>query len=125
MRVLIVTDTIHAGGAETFVLRLADKLNRTGTPADILCLNPDIEDKELIDQYPGLTIHRVRLPLLIWIKRLDKLLRMAGIDFSLQYFLTGRVLAKATEGLLAAGALEGATGRIARAAERTPTLAAA
>jgi hypothetical protein len=38
--------------------------------------------------------------------------------------LSGRMIAKATEALLAAGALDGAAGRIARAAE-TPALAAA
>ncbi len=28
MRILLTTDVIHAGGAETFVLRLADALNK-------------------------------------------------------------------------------------------------
>lgn len=37
--------------------------------------------------------------------------------------LTGRLVAKATGALLAAGALEGAAGRIARAAEASPALA--
>ncbi|UJA20558.1 hypothetical protein HJD18_10300 [Thermoleophilia bacterium SCSIO 60948] len=37
--------------------------------------------------------------------------------------ITGRVLGKATEALLAAGALEGATGRIARAAAAAPVAA--
>jgi hypothetical protein len=39
--------------------------------------------------------------------------------------LTGRIVANAAAALLAAGALEGATGRIARAAESRPRLAAA
>jgi len=39
--------------------------------------------------------------------------------------LTGRVLAKATAALLSAGALEGAAGRIARAAESSPFAIAA
>ena len=38
---------------------------------------------------------------------------------------TGRMVAKATEALLAAGALDGAAGRIARAAETQPALVAA
>jgi hypothetical protein len=37
--------------------------------------------------------------------------------------ISGRIVAKATEALLAAGALEGAAGRIARAAEAAPALA--
>jgi len=39
--------------------------------------------------------------------------------------LTGRLVARAAAALLSAGALEGATGRIARVAEAQPTLAAA
>jgi hypothetical protein len=39
--------------------------------------------------------------------------------------ITGRLVANATAALLAAGALEGAAGRIARAAESQPLLAAA
>jgi hypothetical protein len=39
--------------------------------------------------------------------------------------ITGRVVAKATKALLAAGALDGAAGRIARAAETGPALALA
>ena len=39
--------------------------------------------------------------------------------------LRGRVIAKATEALLAGGALQGAAGRIARAAEQRPALAMA
>jgi Polyketide cyclase / dehydrase and lipid transport len=39
--------------------------------------------------------------------------------------ITGRIVAKATEALLAAGALDGAAGRIARAAENEPAYALA
>ena len=39
--------------------------------------------------------------------------------------ITGRLVANATAALLAAGALDGAAGRIARAAERQPELALA
>ena len=39
--------------------------------------------------------------------------------------ITGRVIGKATQALLAAGALDGAAGRIARAAETQPALAPA
>lgn len=90
MKVLLVTDTLHAGGAETFVLRLARTLNRMGVPAEILSLNPDLEDKGLIAQFPELTIHRVSLPLLRWLKRVDRLLKMLGLSTSIQYALTKR-----------------------------------
>ena len=48
----------------------------------------------------------------------------ASVDVHRAGGLTGRVVAKAAEALLAAGALDGAAGRIARAAEM-PALAAA
>ncbi len=94
MNVLLVSDTLHAGGAETFVLRLADKLIDLGVRADILSLNPDMEDDEIIRQFPRIAIHRIRLPMLRWIKRLDRLLRIARIDFSLQYHLSGKAIAR-------------------------------
>lgn len=94
MKVLIVSDTIHAGGAETFVLRLAKKLNEMGITAHILSLNPDMEDKVLLQQYPELTVHRVRLPLLRWIKRFDRLLRLLHINFSLQAALNQQVVTR-------------------------------
>ncbi|GGK57816.1 glycosyltransferase family 4 protein [Rufibacter glacialis] len=88
MRVLLVSETLHAGGAETFVLRLCRKLNEVGIACDILNLNPDIENPNLLDYYKDLTIKRVPLPFLKWIKRLDNLLRVLSVDFSLQTFLT-------------------------------------
>lgn len=94
MNVLIVSETIHAGGAETFVLRLARKLNQLGVKTDILSLNPDLEDSELIAQFPDLTIHRAAPPMLRWVKRADRLLRMLGIDYSIQYSLTGKQIVK-------------------------------
>lgn len=94
----MISDTIHAGGAETFVLRLARKLNQLGVPTDILCLNPDLEDAELIAQFSDVTLHRVSLPLLRWLKRADRVVKMLGIDFSIQYWLTGKVIER--KGLL-------------------------
>ncbi|WP_181304256.1 glycosyltransferase family 4 protein [Rufibacter sp. XAAS-G3-1] len=88
MKVLLISDTLHAGGAETFVLRLATKLKEFGIAAEILSLNPDVEDKALISRFPNVIIHRVFIKGLRWIKRLDRLLRIVGIDFSLQYQLT-------------------------------------
>jgi hypothetical protein len=48
----------------------------------------------------------------------------ASLSISRGGGLTGRIVANAAAALLAAGALEGATGRIARAAESRPALAA-
>jgi hypothetical protein len=49
----------------------------------------------------------------------------ASLSMSRGGGLTGRIVANAAAALLKAGALDGATGRIARAAEARPGLAAA
>lgn len=84
MRILLITETLHAGGAETFILRLCRGLNKAGHVCEILNLNPDIENKALLSGFRDLTIHRVRLPLLKWVKKADSLFLKAGLDFSLQ-----------------------------------------
>ena len=48
--------------------------------------------------------------------------KLAGVSMG---GLTGRLVANATSALLSAGALDGATGRIARAAETSPAYALA
>jgi hypothetical protein len=50
---------------------------------------------------------------------------IASVDVRGGGGITGRLLSKATSTLLAAGALDGATGRIARAAETAPPMALA
>jgi glycosyltransferase involved in cell wall biosynthesis len=95
LRILIVTETIHGGGAETFVLRLARALNHSGVCAEILCLNPDLEDGALLQQYQDLVIHRIALPQLRWIKRADRLRRRLGLHDSLQYRLSANAIRRA------------------------------
>lgn len=84
MRILIVTEALVLGGAETFVLRLARRLRQDGHQAELLCLNPDLEDPRLVGQYPDVPIHRVPCRGLRTVKRIDRVARMAGIDIDLQ-----------------------------------------
>lgn len=84
MRILLVTEALVLGGAETFVLRLARRIRQDGHEADVLCLNPDLDDPRLIAQFPDVPIHRVPVGGLRTAKRLDRMGRMLGIDAQVQ-----------------------------------------
>ena len=90
MKILIVTEALVLGGAETFVLRLARRLRQDGHGAELLCLNPDFEDPRLVAQFPDVPIHRVPLRGLRTMKRIDRIARMAGIDVELQHRRSAR-----------------------------------
>ena len=84
MRILIVTEALVLGGAETFVLRLARQLRKDGHDTELLCLNPDFEDPRLLSQFPDVPINRVPVAGLRTIKRIDRVARAIGIDLDLQ-----------------------------------------
>ena len=90
LRILLVTETLVAGGAETFVLRLARQLRALGHRADVLNLNRDLQKAALVDQFGDLEIDQVPLPFIRWIKRADRVARMLGRDASLQRLLSAR-----------------------------------
>ena len=90
LRILLVTETLVAGGAETFVLRLARQLRALGHRADVLNLNRDMQEAGLVEQFGDLDIHQLPLPVLRWIKRADRIARMLGRDASLQRLLSAR-----------------------------------
>jgi glycosyltransferase involved in cell wall biosynthesis len=90
LRILLVTETLVAGGAETFVLRLARQLRALGHRADVLNLNRDLVEPDLVDQYRDIPIHEIPLPVIRWIKRGDRIAHRLGRDASLQRLLTAR-----------------------------------
>lgn len=90
LRILLVTETLVTGGAETFVLRLARQLRDLGHNAELLNLNRDLAEPELVGQFGGIPIHQVPLPMVRWIKRADRIARMVGRDASLQRMLSAR-----------------------------------
>ena len=90
LRILLVTETLVTGGAETFVLRLARQLRALGHKADVLNLNRDLQEAGLVDQFGDLEIHQLPLPVLRWIKRGDRVARMMGRDASMQRMLSAR-----------------------------------
>ena len=94
MRILIVTETLALGGAETFVLRLARRLRSDGHAAELLCLNPDLENAALVAQYPDVPIHRLPIAGLRTVKRIDRFTQRLGIDLDLQQRRAARWVGK-------------------------------
>ena len=84
MRILLITEALVLGGAETFVLRLARGLRQDGHDAEILCLNPDLEDPRLVAQFGDLVIHRVPRLGLRTLKRADRIASWLKLDPMLQ-----------------------------------------
>jgi glycosyltransferase involved in cell wall biosynthesis len=87
LRILLVTEALVVGGAETFVLRLARKLRAIGHDAEVLCLNRDLVHPALVARFPDVPITCVPLPAIRWIKRLD---RHLGLDQKIARWLTRR-----------------------------------
>ncbi len=82
MRILIVTETLCAGGAETFVIRLANAL-ATGHSVTIAVLHGELAHPALLDRVAAnVAIERLILPAKRWLFRVDTLLRRIGIDRS-------------------------------------------
>lgn len=82
MRILLVTETLTVGGAETFVVRLANALAPTHS-VTIAVLHGEMVNPALLDRIAGkVAIERLRLPVKRQLFRFDGLLRRLGIDWS-------------------------------------------
>ena len=93
MRILLVTETLCAGGAETFVIRLANALAADHT-VTIAVLHGELSHPALIGRVvPEVTIERLILPAKRWLFRADTLSRRLGVDGSAIRALQQRWLA--------------------------------
>ena len=82
MRILLVTETLTVGGAETFVVRLANALAPTHL-VTIAVLHGEMVNPALLDRLAGkVGIERLQLPVKRQLFRFDGLLRRLGIDWS-------------------------------------------
>lgn len=82
MHVLMVTETLTAGGAETFVIRLANAL-ASDHRVTIAVLHGEMVKPELIDRVTkSVRVERLILPAKQQWFRIDGLLRRIGIDWS-------------------------------------------
>lgn len=94
MKILLAVETLHPGGAEMFALRLASELGKTHDVI-LLRLYEDAADQALIANYPQtFNLAWPAVPLdKIW-RKIDRALRLAGIDFSFRDLLVKRSLKK-------------------------------
>jgi len=84
MKIIIVTETLLAGGAEWFALRLADAMYQAGHDVNLLVIRPDLVDQRLTTQFESLKIvhaakHKVKLA--VWGDRV--LHKLTGRSFFL------------------------------------------
>ena len=83
MRILLVTETLHAGGAETFVVRLANALSRHHQVM-IVNLYPELSRPQLMAQLqPAITLVNVSVRAKGLINKIDSLFYHARIDISI------------------------------------------
>jgi glycosyltransferase involved in cell wall biosynthesis len=83
MRIVLTTDVIHAGGAETFVLRLAQALHKRGHEVFIYVLYETVIDKKVLSAIaPDVSVHAARLPFLRFLQLADSFFLKAKMNIS-------------------------------------------
>ena len=98
MRILLLTETLYPGGAEVFVVRLANALAAAGQDVMIAVTNGELVHAALTDRIaPAVSVERLRLPAKRWLSRADRLLRMLRIDLPLLHKLQLRWLGRVVE----------------------------
>jgi len=82
MRILLLVETLMAGGAETFVIRLANALVARNQVA-VAVLHGDRVEPQFAEQLrPAVQLHRLRTPGERWWWRVDRVLRALRLDWS-------------------------------------------
>ena len=83
MKIVFVTDVIHAGGAETFLMRLAEQLKRNRHEVFIFVLHADRINKELkYSLAPSVPLITIKIPLLYFWRKIDGLLYKLHLNIS-------------------------------------------
>lgn len=83
LRIVLVIETLQTGGAETFVLRLANALHRRGERISLYVLRRDLIDAALVRSIaPGIEIATASIPCTPWLWRLDGIFYRLGLGVS-------------------------------------------
>ncbi len=93
MTIVIVTETLSTGGAETFVLRLATALREKGLLVSIVILRGELFDCAMVNEIAtDETLVPIRIPCLHLVLKLDGLLYKLGSQLSLlRWFQVSRL----------------------------------
>ena len=87
-KIVLVTEALTTGGAETFVLRLAEALKTRCCSPTLVVLRGDLVNFPLVQRLAReLQVVFVKIPYLRWVMRLDGLLFRVGVKFSFQRWL--------------------------------------
>lgn len=90
--ILLLTETLAAGGAEIFVLRLARQLNQMGLTTVIFNLNGSFVNTDLVSKYTDLKIVHASLPLDFFLRKIDRLFFKLKIDISIRDFFLSKAI---------------------------------
>lgn len=97
MKILLLSETLTIGGAETFAIRLANAL-ATSHDAILAIMHGHRVEPQLASQIdPRVRVERLELPAERWLWRADGALRRLRIDFSVLRWLQGRWLRRLVE----------------------------
>ncbi|MDB5205646.1 MAG: glycosyltransferase family 4 protein [Flavisolibacter sp.] len=90
----MVTENLMEGGAQAFILRLAEALQNRNVSVRVLLLNDDLENLALTGLYPNVSIIRLHLPFRSLLRKLDSLLFHLRSDFSIVDWFHKRIITK-------------------------------
>lgn len=97
MKILLLSETLTIGGAETFAIRLANAL-ATSHDAILAVMHGQRVEPQLASQIdPRVRVERLELPAERWLWRADGALRRLRIDFSVLRWLQRRWLRRLVE----------------------------
>lgn len=95
MNILLVTEVIHPGGAETFVLRLSDALQSRGHNVEILIFYKEIFHEKLHRLLaPGVSVTFANIPFSPLLRKVDTAFFRMNIDCSLRNYFIKRSIQK-------------------------------
>ena len=93
MNVIIASEVIHPGGAETFILRLAQALHKNGHNIRVFVFYKHLLNRELCRIIaPDVEIIHADIPAYTLLQKIDGLLFRLKIDLSLRDMLIRRSL---------------------------------
>lgn len=91
MRIVLATEVIHPGGAETFILRLAEALHQHGHEVRVFIFYKEMLNKQLSKLFaPSVKIQAANIPASLLFRKIDSVLFRMKIDYSFreQYIKT-------------------------------------
>lgn len=95
MNIILASEVIHPGGAETFILRLAEALKRQGQDARVFVFYNNLLNRELCKILaPDVEIIAAEIPMPGLLGKIDGLLFRLGIDYSIRNRFISRSLNK-------------------------------